>query len=74
MIDAINSRSDLMQAITELNKEALFVPSNFGSSQDRHEPTRVIADVEAGGLGLPDRDYYFKADAVERDTRKVSAS
>ena len=27
---------------------------------DLHDPTQVIADIGAGGLGLPDRDYYLK--------------
>ncbi len=28
--------------------------------QDLHDPTMVIAHLGAGGLGLPDRDYYLK--------------
>src|SRR5262249_7591393 len=28
--------------------------------QDLHDPTRVIAHLAAGGLGMPDRDYYLK--------------
>jgi endothelin-converting enzyme/putative endopeptidase len=70
MIQAIKTRQDLQRAITELNQVLIFVPFNFGSSPDRHEPTRVIADVEAGGLGLPDRDFYFKDDAKSKETRQ----
>ncbi len=41
----------------------------FGSSQDFADSNSVIAFAVAGGLGLPDRDYYVKADAKSRETR-----
>ncbi|HUS24611.1 MAG TPA: M13 family metallopeptidase, partial [Candidatus Binatia bacterium] len=34
----------------------------FGSSQDFANSSQVIAFAVAGGLGLPDRDYYVKDD------------
>ena len=40
----------------------------FGSSQDFADSTRVIAFASAGGLGLPDRDYYVKTDAKSQET------
>ncbi len=42
----------------------------FGSNQDYADSTRVIAFATSGGLGLPDRDYYLKADARMQETRK----
>jgi endothelin-converting enzyme/putative endopeptidase len=42
----------------------------FGSSQDLADSTQVIAFASAGGLGLPDRDYYLKTDARMEETRK----
>ncbi|MGZ3459842.1 MAG: M13 family metallopeptidase, partial [Archangium sp.] len=41
-----------------------------GSSQDFGDSSRVIAFTFAGGLGLPDRDYYTKTDARSEDIRK----
>ena len=35
----------------------------FRSDQDYKDSTQVIAEVDQGGLGLPDRDYYLKTDA-----------
>jgi endothelin-converting enzyme/putative endopeptidase len=35
---------------------------NAGSTQDPDNSDAVIADEGAGGLGLPDRDYYLKTD------------
>src|SRR5215472_1652400 len=70
LIKSMKSRSDLQKIITHLNEEALFAPFAFGSNPDRHEPTNVIADFEASGLGLPDRDYYFKDDEKSKETRQ----
>jgi endothelin-converting enzyme/putative endopeptidase len=42
----------------------------FGSSQDLADSTQVIAFASAGGLGLPDRDYYLKTGERMEQTRK----
>jgi endothelin-converting enzyme/putative endopeptidase len=42
----------------------------FGSNQDFGDSTRVITFAYAGGLGLPDRDYYTKTDAKSVETRQ----
>lgn len=39
------------------------------SSQDPDNSEQVIADVDQGGLGMPDRDYYLKDDAKSKETR-----
>jgi putative endopeptidase len=62
LIQSIGSVADLQRAIARLNEEAIFAPFAFGSSQDPHNPQQVIADTAAAGLGLPERDYYFKDD------------
>jgi len=41
-----------------------------GAGQDAQDATKVIAIVDAGGLGLPDRDYYLKKDAKSVETRQ----
>jgi endothelin-converting enzyme/putative endopeptidase len=43
---------------------------DFGSLQDFKDATSVIAGVDQGGLGLPDRDYYLKDDPQSTDTLK----
>ncbi len=42
----------------------------FGSGQDYAKSTSVIAFADAGGLGLPDRDYYTKTDAKSVEIRQ----
>ena len=34
--------------------------SRFGPTQDFADATKVIAGIDQGGLGLPDRDYYLE--------------
>ena len=40
-----------------------------GSTQDPDNSEEVIADVDQGGLGMPDRDYYTKVDAKSKEIR-----
>ncbi len=41
-----------------------------GSTQDPDDSEQVIAEVDQGGLGLPDRDYYTKEDPKSKETRE----
>ena len=43
---------------------------SFSSSQDYADSSREIAFAGAGGLGLPDRDYYTKTDAKSEEIRQ----
>jgi endothelin-converting enzyme/putative endopeptidase len=43
---------------------------NFGSNQDFSNSSSIIAFADAGGLGLPDRDYYTKTDAKSLEIRQ----
>ena len=41
-----------------------------GSDQDPDNSEQVIASLDQGGLGLPNRDYYTKDDAKSKETRE----
>ena len=45
-------------------------PLRFGSQQDPHKPSWVLADLGASGLGLPDRDYYLKTEPRFKEARE----
>jgi putative endopeptidase len=49
----------------------LSVPFAFQSHQDYKNSSQVIAEVDQGGLGLPDRDYYLKTDAKSVELRQA---
>ena len=42
----------------------------FCSGQDFKDSNAVIGQADQGGLGLPERDYYFRNDAKAVETRK----
>jgi putative endopeptidase len=68
-IDAIQSKKDLSDVVASMAHQfALF---NFRSDQDYKNSNEVIAEVDQGGLGLPDRDYYFKDDPKSVELRKA---
>ncbi len=48
-------------------RSLLFSP---GSTQDPDNSEQEIADLDQGGLGLPDRDYYTKDDAKSKEIRE----
>jgi len=62
-IDALNTRPELLAAIAALHHD---VPGSYffrsGTGQDAIDSSTIIVEVGAGGLGLPDRDYYLKPD------------
>lgn len=62
-IDSLKTREELIAAITPLHH---LEPGSFffGSStgQDAVDSSLMVVELRAGGLGLPDRDYYLKTD------------
>jgi putative endopeptidase len=71
-IAALQSLKDLpaflaRQHLTLYASSMLF---NFGSNQDFSDSSQVIAFAGAGGLGLPDRDYYTKTDTKSEEKRQ----
>ena len=44
---------------------------SFGSDQDFKDSSQYIAEADQGGLGLPDRDFYFNKDAKSEEIRKA---
>jgi len=61
-IDALKSIDAVQAMIGEFAGLGISAPIAIEASQDLHEPTMVIAHLGAGGLGLPDRDYYIKTE------------
>lgn len=70
-IAALQSASDLASFVARqhLDSETSML-FGFGSNQDFADASRVIAFASAGGLGLPDRDYYVKTDAKSGEIRQ----
>jgi putative endopeptidase len=61
-IAAISSKAALTDEITRIFRTGASPFFRFSASPDSKNSTQVIADLDQGGLGLPDRDYYFRTD------------
>jgi putative endopeptidase len=76
LIDGMQSKKDLPAVLAALHlatgDDGLFF--GFTSSQDYGDSTRVIAFANAGGLGMPDRDYYLKTDPKSKQMRDAYAA
>src|SRR5262249_37072766 len=71
-IAALKTTHDLAPLLaylhTTLGSRALLFSG--GSDQDPDNSDQVIASLDQGGLGLPDRDYYTKTDAKSKEIRE----
>jgi putative endopeptidase len=59
-IDALQTPAQVLTEIAHLQGLGVDVGFSFGSEIDIKDSTREIAAIGQGGLGLPDRDYYFR--------------
>ena len=71
-IAALKNKKELAALLGQehLSTEGSGLLFNFGSDQDFSDSSQVIAFALAGGLGLPDRDYYTKTDAKSQEIRQ----
>jgi endothelin-converting enzyme/putative endopeptidase len=70
-IDALKSKKDLAAFLAAEHARSYGSGWLFGfdSTQDYGDATQVIAEAEAGGLGMPDRDYYVNDSARSKELR-----
>jgi putative endopeptidase len=69
-IDALTSVTALAPLVAELHTIGINPFFSFGAEADFKDASVEMAIVDQGGLGLPDRDYYFREDAKSADLRK----
>src|SRR5689334_1404387 len=70
-IGGMKAKRDLAAVLAQLHLDTGDAGTFFGtgSNQDFEASTQVITFIAAGGLGLPDRDYYTKDDAGSKEIR-----
>jgi putative endopeptidase len=71
-IAALKSVRELAPVVARLQLEDVRGELLFGSGsiQDLDNSEQQIANLDQGGLGLPDRDYYTKDDAKSKEIRE----
>jgi putative endopeptidase len=68
-ISDIKTREDLFKTIGKFNSQGLPGLFGFFAQPDMKDSKQTIAMVAQGGLSLPDRDDYLKADAKSVEKR-----
>ncbi|MHA4811155.1 M13 family metallopeptidase [Flavitalea flava] len=71
MISAVSNPEELMRVAADLHRKALYVLFEDGINQDDKSSDQMAYQLIQGGLGLPDREYYFKTDEKTVQVRKA---
>jgi putative endopeptidase len=69
-IGQIRDVAGVQRMIGRLHALRIPVPFALFAGSDNHKPADVIAQLAAGGLGMPDRDYYIKPDPRFKEARE----
>src|SRR5208337_1679930 len=69
-IRSIETKAAVIRQIAAMHRDSIPALFDFSSGPDMHDSTQTIADLDQGGMTLPDRDYYLKDDAKSVETRQ----
>lgn len=69
-VAALRSPEDVVPYFAQMQAQGVRLGFMLDIDQDAKDATRVIANVYQGGLGLPDRDYYFRTDEKSKTLRE----
>ena len=69
LVRRVHDPKSLAAALGELHKNRIFPVFDVSEDQDAKDATKMIAALDQAGLGLPDRDYYFKDDDKSKEIR-----
>jgi endothelin-converting enzyme/putative endopeptidase len=73
-IRQLSDKAQLAEEIAHLHRIGVASLFEFGSGQDFKDSTAVVAQLDQGGIGLPERDYYLKDDAKSVELRQKYAA
>ena len=69
-IAGVRDLAGVQRMIRRLHELAVPAPFVVTGASDYHDPALVVANIAAGGLGLPDRDDYVKSEPRFAETRE----
>ena len=61
-INAIQNTTDLLHVAADLDKKGVNILFSDYVAQDDKNSEMMAFKLDQGGLGMPNRDYYFKTD------------
>jgi endothelin-converting enzyme/putative endopeptidase len=68
-ISQINNNHELLDEVARLHNRQVSVFFEFDSTPDPKNARMTIAEIDQGGLGLPERDYYLRTDPKSNEIR-----
>ncbi len=69
-IAALKSKSELTSLLAHYQLTNVNAFFGVGEQQDFHDASKQIAAADQAGLGLPERDYYFRTGEAPEKTRQ----
>jgi putative endopeptidase len=69
-IAAVKDATALQAIFARFQMNGVRTPFFFGAAQDAKNSSEVIGQIGQSGLGLPERDFYFKDDAKSKTIRE----
>ncbi len=66
----IKDRRELLQEVARLHSLQVDVLFSFVSMPDPKNATQTIAGLDQGGIGLPEKDFYFRTDKKSEEIRQ----
>jgi endothelin-converting enzyme/putative endopeptidase len=69
-LNGVSTRADVIRQIAAMHQSGRPALFAFYGQPDMHDSNATIANIDQGGLTLPDRDYYIKDDAKSVETRQ----
>jgi endothelin-converting enzyme/putative endopeptidase len=68
-IDAVHDAKSLVKELAHLHSIGVRAAFDVDSEVDVKDAAHMIAGISQGGLGLPERDYYFRDDGRSKEIR-----
>lgn len=68
-IAAIANRTELLTELGRLHALGVDAGFAFNPAPDTRDSTKMLGEIDQGGMGLPERDYYVRSDAGSRRLR-----
>ncbi|MBI3501651.1 MAG: M13 family metallopeptidase [Bacteroidetes bacterium] len=69
-IDAVKTKDDVLSSIARLHSMSVHPLFGFTVTRDDKLASKYAVFIRQGGIGLPERDYYFNNDARTKNIRE----
>jgi putative endopeptidase len=69
LIKTVKDRTTLLETLSELHRRQIWALFSVGDEQDFKDTSKELVELDQNGLGLPDRDSYFRKDDKSQKIR-----